>query len=390
MSTGFALFYRLLYILSVTAVLTLALNWLSLLMIEVRVDRRSRRVRVGDNVEERLTIQNRSSLPKPVIEVEDLTDLPGYSTGAAVGLASKGRRSWLTSSPARARGVYTMGPIRVANTDVFGLFRRERFFGDSQTIVVYPRIVDLPDFTVPPADLSGDASALRRAHDLTPHAASVREYAPGDSISRVHWPSTAKMSKLMSREFDLGRASEVWALVDLHQDVQAGELEESTDEYAVSIAASLARKYVSNQLPFGLVAYGDRRYFLPSETGTGQFEQLMEFLAMSRAKGSVPVEDVLTKEEILWGQNTTLIIITSSPRMEWAVAVKQLIRRRVRVVAVLLDGRSFGTHFDTLAVLPELHAEGVPTYLVRRGDDISVSLSRSAAETAAARAAKAV
>ena len=92
MSTGFALFYRLLYVLIVTAVLTLALNWLSLLAVTVRVDRRSRRVRVGDNVEERLTIQNRSSLPKPVLEVEDLTDLPGYSTGAAVGLASRAPR----------------------------------------------------------------------------------------------------------------------------------------------------------------------------------------------------------------------------------------------------------------------------------------------------------
>ncbi len=44
----------------------------------------------------------------------------------------------------------------------------------------------------------------------------------------------------MSKEFDLGLSSDVWLLVDLHRDVQAGELEDSTDEYAVSIAASLA------------------------------------------------------------------------------------------------------------------------------------------------------
>ena len=376
MSTGFGLFFRLLYILGATLVLTLVWNWFSLLSLEVKVERRSRRVRVSDNVEERVSIRNRSSLPKPVLEVEDLTDLPGYSNGAAIGLASRGYRSWLASAPARKRGVYTMGPIRIANTDAFGIFRRERFFGDTQTLVVYPRIFELPDFSLPPANLSGEASARKRAHDLTPHAASVREYAYGDSISRVHWPSTARLNKLMSKEFDLGLSSDVWVLVDLDKDTQAGELDESTDEYAVSIAASLAKKYVERQLPFGLVTYGDRRYFLPSETGSRQFDQVMEFLAMSRAEGSVPVETALASEELLWGQNSTLIIITASPRKEWAFAARELMRRRVKVVAIVLDGRSFGTYFDSLDVIPELHAEGVPTYVVRQGDDVAVALSQ--------------
>ena len=376
MSTGFGLFYRLLYILGTTVVLTLVWNWLSLLSLEVKVERRSRRVRVGDDVEERVSIRNRSSLPKPVIEVEDLTDLPGYSSGAAIGLASRGYRSWLTSAPARKRGVYTMGPVRVANTDAFGLFRRERFFGDTETLVVYPRIFELPDFALPPTNPSGGASARKRAHDLTPHAASVREYAAGDSISRVHWPSTARMDKLMSKEFDLGLSSDVWVLLDLERDTQAGELDESTDEYAVSIAASLAKKYVERQLPFGLIAYGDRRYFLPSETGSRQFDQVMEFLAMSRAEGSVPVETALASEELLWGQHSTLVIITASPRKEWAFAAKELMRRRVKIVAIVLDGRSFGTYFDSLEVVPELRAEGVPTYVVRKGDNVTVALSQ--------------
>ena len=376
MSTGFGLFYRLLYILGATAILTLVFNWLSLLSLEIKVERRSRRVRVGEEVTERVSVRNRSSIPKPVLEVEDVTDLPEYPSGAAIGLASRARRSWLTSSPARARGVYTMGPVKVANTDVFGLFRRERVFGDAETVIVYPRIVELPDFSIPPANLSGEASARKRAHNLTPHAASVREYASGDSISRVHWPTTARLNKLMSKEFDLGLSSDVWVLVDLNRDAQAGELEESTDEYAVSIAGSLAKKYVASQLPFGLIAYGDRRYLLPSQTGAGQFDQVMEFLAMSRAEGTVPLETALTKEEMLWGPHSTLIIITSSPRKEWAFAVKQLMRRRVKVVAVLLDGQTFGTHYDTLQIVPELLGEGVPTYVVRKGDDIAVSLSK--------------
>ena len=375
MSTGFGLSFRLLYVLGLTTIFSYVWNWLSMRSLDVSVERRTSRVTVGDSVDERITVRNQSLLPKPVLEVEDLTDLPGYSSGMAISLAGKGFRSWRTLTPARKRGVYTLGPVRVANTDAFGLFRRESLFCGTHTLLVYPRTYDIAEFTIPAADLSGESSTRRRSHDLTPHAASVREYAVGDSISRVHWNSTARLGKLMSKEFDLGMSSDVWLLVDLHRDVQAGELEESTDEYGVSIAASLARKYLQAQLPVGLVAYGDQRYFVRSDTGTGQFDRIMEFLAFSKAEGSVPLDDALPREEALWGYHSSLVIITSSHRAGWIDALKELIRRRVRVAIVLLDGASFGGIFNTLDIVPELYAAGIPPYVVRRGDDIPVALS---------------
>ncbi len=351
-------------------------NLISVQSLEVSVDRRTRRVRVGDNVEERLTVRNLSALPKPTLEVEDLTDLPGYSSGMAVSLPTKGFRSWRTQMPARRRGVYTLGPVRVSNTDAFGIFRRERFFCDTDQLIVFPRTHYIPEFTIPAADLSGDSSTRRRSHDLTPHASSVREYAFGDSISRVHWSSTAKLGKLMSKEFDLGQSSDVWILVDLHRDVQAGELEESTDEYAVSIGASLSRKYLEAGLPVGLISQGDQRYFLPADTGTGQFERILEFLALSKAEGSVALESLLAEEEQLWGYHSSLIVITPSNRPDWVTALRELMRRRVRVAVVLIDGASFDGFFNTTDVVPSLYVAGIPPYLIRKGDDIPVALSR--------------
>ena len=375
-ATGFGLFYRLFYILGLTLILGYLWNLISVQSLEVSVDRRSRRVRVGDNVEERLTIRNLSALPKPTLVVEDLTDLPGYSSGMAVSLPTKGFRSWRTQMPARRRGVYTLGPVRVSNTDAFGIFRRERFFCDTDQLIVYPRTHYIPEFAIPAADLSGDSSTRRRSHDLTPHASSVREYAFGDSISRVHWSSTAKLGKLMSKEFDLGQSSDVWILVDLHRDVQAGELEESTDEYAVSIGASLSRKYLEAGLPVGLISQGDQRYFLPADTGTGQFDRILEFLALSKSEGSVALESLLAEEEQLWGYHSSLIVITPSNRPDWVTALRELMRRRVRVAVVLIDGASFDGFFNTEEVVPYLYLAGIPPYMIRKGDDIPVALSR--------------
>ena len=359
-----------------TLILGYIWNFISLQSLEVSVERRSRRVRVGDDVEERLTIRNLSTIPKPTLEVEDMTDLPGYSSGMAISLPTKGYRSWRTRMPARRRGVYTLGPVRVSNTDAFGIFRRERFYCDTEQLIVYPRTHYIPEFAIPAADLSGDSSTRRRSHDLTPHASSVREYAFGDSISRIHWSSTARLGRLMSKEFDLGQSSDVWILVDLHRDVQAGELDESTDEYAVSIGASLSRKYLEAGLPVGLISQGDQRYFLPADTGAGQFDRILEFLALSKAEGSVPLETMLAQEEQLWGYHSSLIVITPSNRPDWVIALRELMRRRVRVAAVLLDGASFDGFFNTVDVIPHLYLAGIPPYLVRKGDDIPVALSQ--------------
>ena len=376
MATGFGLFYRLIYILAITAALGFIWNWLTVRSLEVEADRRTRRARVGDDIEERITVRNRSAWPKSNLEVEDVTDMPGYANGRVVSLATRGFRSWRSLAPARKRGVYKLGPVRVSHTDAFGMFRRNQDFGGQDDLVVYPRSYDLPDFEIPPGYLTGESSTRRRSHDLTPHAASVREYAFGDSLSRIHWPSTAKTGRLMSKEFDLGLSSDVWILVDLQRDIQAGDLEESTDEYAVAIAASLANKYLQAQLPVGLIAYGDERYLLPADIGMGHYERIMEYLARSIAEGTVPLEDVLTREEQTWGANSSLVIITSSHREAWTTAIRELVRRRVRSAVVLVDGESFGGMFDTLRTVPMLYDAGVAPFVVRMGDDIPVALAR--------------
>ncbi len=368
----------------ITAALAFAWNWINVSGLEVSVDRRTKRARVGEDIEERITVRSASRWPKSALEVEDVTDMPGYYNGRAVSLATRGFRSWRTLAPARKRGLYTLGPVRVSNTDPFGLFRRDRDFGGQDELLVYPKTYDLGEFAIPPGYLSGESAARRRSHDLTPHAASVREYAFGDSLSRIHWPSTARVGRLISKEFELGMASDVWMLVDLHREAQAGELEESTDEYAVSIAASLARKYLRDRLPVGLLSYGDERYFLPADTGGGQLERIMEHLAMSKAEGETPLADVIAREEQLWGTHSSLVLITSSHRDDWPLALRELVRRRLRIAVILIDGASFGGLFETLDTIPDLYDAGIAPFVVRKGDNVPLALSRPYTPDAAA------
>jgi len=305
-----------------------------------------------------------------------LTSLPGASNVNVINLHGRGAGYMDVELLARKRGIYDLGPVRITHADPFGLFRRERLYGDVEKVMVYPRVYDLPTYYVPAAYMTGETSSMQRAQSVTPQASSVREYVVGDSLSRIHWNSTAKLRRLMSKEFDLGRTGEVWVLVDLHRDAQAGEMEESTDEYAVSIAASLAKRYLQSQLPLGLIVYGDRRHLLSAETGSGQYQRILDSLAVCKADGVTPLESALQREEPLWGHRSSLVVITASPRLEWALALEALARRGVKVASVLLDGASFGASFNSLDVLERLLAVGIPTHVIRKGDDIREVLGR--------------
>ncbi len=375
MATGFDLFYRLTYIL--VATLFVSYVWVQLMhrAIKVEVTGRPRLARVGDEILETVTIHNNSTLPKYALEVADLADIPGHTGGVAVSIGSMDLASWTMHIRTRTRGMYNLGPVRVVARDLFNIFSKGSEFGDRDAITVLPRVIALPAYDVPTAQLHGDSSTRQRSQSVTPHASSVRDYAPGDALSRVHWNSTARMGKLMSKEFDLGRASEIWVLVDLDRTVQAGELEESTDEYAVTIGASLVKRHIEAELPVGLVAFGDERYFLPAETGLGQSDRIMQYLALAKAEGDTPLNEALADYEPLWGNNATLIVITPSPRPDWVVGMSELMRRGVRVTVIQLDLESFGGIGDVAETQEEMFSRGIPYFYIQQGDNIAEQLS---------------
>ena len=383
LATRDPLSYRLFYVLAITLAFAYLWNRLSVGSIDLRVGRKTTQARVGDPIEEELSIESLSRLPKLSLEVRDVTDLPGYSGGAVVGLSgnlsgyARSNYAWTMSTPARKRGLYRLGPVRVSNTDPFGLFRRTETFGEEGTVTVYPRIVDLSGFDILASEFSGDGRLRKRTHNVTPHASTVRDYAFGDSLSRIHWNSTARMGKLMSKEFDLGRSGELWILIDMEHGVQAGELDESTDEYGVTIGASLAKMYLQEaNVPVGLIAYGDKRYFLEAETGAGQFNRILDYLAMSKTEGGTALEAVLATEEPLWDNRSALIVVTPSPRQEWTIALRELAGRGIRVGVALMNAQSFGGVYDTSDNLERLGRLGIPAYEIRKSDDLAVALGR--------------
>jgi len=378
LASGFWLFFRLAYVLSALVPLSLLWAWANLRGLEVSVRRYAQRVQVGENASERISVTNRSPLPKLWLEVEDPSDLPGYRVKAVIALGGRGHRSWRMGAPCLKRGLYTVGPLTVRSGDPFGLFRLKRIFGAAHSLLVYPLPEALPHFWVPPAELAGDGRVRRQTHFVTPTASSVREYEPGDSFGRIHWPSTARLGQLMVKTFDVEPASDVWVVLDLQREAQAGAGDQSTEEYGVRVACSVANHFLAGHRPVGYVACGAEPTVLPADRGRQHLARILEALALARGVGSVSLADLLNQEGGRFGRRSTLVVITSSTEEGWVTALEGLVARGVKVAIVALEAASFGARQSPLLAFSALAASSLPTYWVRRGDDLAAALGPQA------------
>ena len=373
-ATGFNLFYRLSYALVSILLIGYLWSWFMLIAVRVQIIDRLNQTEVGESFEQKIRIINDSFIPKFGLELKDMTDLPGHAGGVAINIRSFGETEIALDLKARKRGLYQIGPVEISNSDPFNLFARAKKFGDKQSVIVFPRTVELSGLAISSAELYGDNLSRKKTYRVTPHANSVRDYIYGDSFNRIHWNSTARMGKLMSKEFDIGRSSEVWIVGDFNAEVQAGFLENSIDEYVSSIAASYAKRYISVDLPVGIVAYGDNKYILSADYGKVQLDRIMQYLSIVKSSGAVPLENVISDFERMWVYSTTVIIITSSASANWVYASFELMKKGVDVKVIQMDSSSFGARFTTINNSQLLQNLGVPNLLVSANDDLGQRL----------------
>ncbi|CCF86168.1 DUF58 domain-containing protein [Nitrolancea hollandica] len=370
------------------ALFVVAMLWSRLSLRGLKVTREiyGDRAQVGESLSERIHIQNLSRLPKLWVEVVDQSTLPGHRAGRVVQLGPHGKTSWDVSTECTRRGLYHIGPFRLESGDPFGLFPLRKTLPAIHQITVYPPVVSLSGLDLPAGDLPGGSAAPNRTPVVTPNAAGVREYVLGDSFNRIAWNATARTGRLMVKEFELDPTADVWIALDFDRRHHVGRDDgsdtgdasgapDSTEEYTVTIGASLAHHLLRSNRNVGLLVNGSQPILLPADRGDRQLTKILELLAVAQADSDRPLAETLLAETGILPRNSVVVIVTPSTDEEWAQAAAGLLARHIRVVAIVVEGSTFGGGQSALLVVSQLVPMGVPTYLIKRGDDIAVALS---------------
>lgn len=348
------------------------------------------RAQVGQMLKTRVAVANRGLLPKPWLEVRDHSSFPGHSASRVVRLGSRGRTAWEVDTVCRKRGRHQIGPMSLISSDPFGAFPSIRRVPASIEITVYPPEFELARFPIPAGVLTGAAATQRRTPFVTPSVAGIREYVPGDGFNRISWTATARLGRFMVKEFDADPTSDVWIVLDCERahrvDARAANsvaderlrFMDSTEEYAVAAAASVAKHCLVSGRGVGLIVSAAHREVIPAEQSERVRVKILESLAVATSDGQAPLADVLMGEWRRFGRHCGVVVITSSSDPAWVDVVAKMHAHRVQVTALIVDGRSFGGPTSADANIDRLAQAGVPTFAMRYGSDIGLALAGAA------------
>lgn len=392
--SGRALMFNVAYVLGGLLLVSLLWAWGGVSWVRLKRFTRTRRAQVGRTLDEVFTVRNMGILPKLWLEVRDHSTLPGHQASHVVpNLLPGSRYRWEIHTMCTVRGEFQLGPLTLISGDPFGLFQFPRHIAATSRIIVYPPTVPIHEFAMPIGVLSGGDAQRRRTHFTTTNAAGVRDYAPGDGFNRIHWRSTARKQRLIAKEFELDPLADVWVFLDLSarslverpdarsngffDPAQGLHIPPSTEEYGVVVAASLAKYFLDKGRNLGFVTYGSHREVIQADRSQRQLNQILALLAVVRShENSAGLEQMLRLDTEYLGRGTTLIVITADQTEDWVREAHTLVRRGMRIVAILLDPASFGGAVDTRLTQERLGTFKVPTYVVQQGDDLMNVLSR--------------
>jgi uncharacterized protein (DUF58 family) len=292
-----------------------------------------------------------------------------------------GGRYFLDKLP---RGRYAFTDVRAVLDDPFGLERVEQPLAGEGTLLVYPRLVDLDGvFSQGIEAHQGRRLALWRPAGFDLH--SVREYQQGESLRKVHWPTTARRGELMVKDFDDAARDEVALILDAHAAAVVGTAPSSSFEAQVRAAGSILQAHVRAGRRSVLVVNAAQRAVQEVHTAGVEWRQALELLASVEPDGAEPVANLVADHASPAARALELVVVTAALTTTLADRLAQRARARRRVSLVFVDAGSFAQppRPATEPLLLRLQAAGIPLAVVRGGDDLAEVLGSSRREGAA-------
>jgi uncharacterized protein (DUF58 family) len=269
------------------------------------------------------------------------------------------------------RGRYVFEDVRLELADPFGLERAVVPLPAPGALLVYPRLVQLGSLFSESGSASHDGRRLllRRHTGFEVHG--VREYEQGESLRRVHWPSTARRGQLMVKELEDAPRDEVAVVLDADARAVVG----GSFDVQVRAAGSLVDAYVRRGRRAVLVVNSKRREIQHVHSAAADWRRALELLAAVEPTGEVPLARLLLQEDGPAIRALELVVVTA--RLEGAL-VDRLVQRslsRRKVSLVYVDAASFnGAARGHEPALLRLQAAGVAVAVVRANDELASRL----------------
>jgi uncharacterized protein (DUF58 family) len=354
----------------------LALAWVRITLRQPHVSRLwpGRNLFERDDVTVKLVLAREPGLPLPNVVAHEQV---GRLSATEVELRSRGHGRYAGSYELRdvPRGRHSFAPVRLSIADPFGLAEAGLALEEQQALMVYPRLVELERifFDGGAGPEHGRRLLLRRPVGFDLH--SVRDYQQGESLRRVHWPSTARRGSLMVKELEDSPRDEVAVLLDGDPGTVAGSPPNSSFDVAVRVAGSILLAQIRRGRRCVLVLNTAGRETQAVSSDGPEWQRALELLAAAEPDARGPASSLLQSAESTAVRSLELVVVTSSIERSLVDRLLERALTRRAVALVYVEPESFlGAERRREPDLLRLQAVGVPIAVVRQGDELATAL----------------
>ena len=248
--------------------------------------------------------------------------------------------------PAR-RGIYEVGPLSVESGDPFGLAVGFAELTQTHTLVVTPRVVELPGAGSLRQAGDGSSSIVQRAVTGSEDDLMTREYRRGDALRRVHWRASARHGELMVRQEEPRNQPEARIVFDTRSDgyddmspfgldPRSSDPESEQFEWAVSLVASIGEHLTRTGYAVTVLETAGRQLRQP---GSGDFvdgtaDAFLQSLAAIRLvrDESRPDEQAAHRPDTALAPVFAILSRPASTTLDWVINQRRPYERGTAIV----------------------------------------------------------
>jgi uncharacterized protein (DUF58 family) len=306
-----------------------------------------------DEIELAIWVTNRKPLPLASLAVRELLPAGLTALTERVDRDFHGRQvlnrsagigwyeglAWRYRVRCDARGAYKLGPATVESGDPFGFYRSVREEPRTTRLLIYPRLLPLPELNLP---LDRPIGRLRARQLIVDPMRTIgaRDYHPDDPLKDIHWSATARAGALQTRVYESTAERSLAIFLDLDtferywEGVDPIQIERMISAAATLVQAGYAEGYAVGLYVNGAPAEHERAARLPPSRSPAQLGQLMEALAGLTIYSLMPMPRLLQAEAPRLPHGASILLI-SAIAPEATRATLYSLRRRGRPITWL-------------------------------------------------------
>jgi uncharacterized protein (DUF58 family) len=291
---------------------------------------------------------------------------------ALVSLPSRSRKKVTMKFHPRRRGIYSIPETKLTIGDPFGLKEINIIISYHEKITIYPRLFPVVGLNLNRHLPLGQKKITFGLHEDPSRLRGCRDYSPGDSVKKVHWPSLARTGVLKVKEWESTLAAEIGIFLNLgEEDFPVSDWFWLT-ELGIDFTASLMHLLIENKETVGFYCNGknadtvkDSVFMAAPKRGYQQEKRVLHFLAGADVKKGLGYISMFHEAYHLMG-GSCLIFITPQVTQEMMKRAGALSKAGFHPVFLWLKSRSGFVPFI------DLKQTAIPCFAVEKRWDSNV------------------